>query len=480
MAMKRAPIVAISGHPGSGKTSLTKALQDRLGVPALHYDDFETITASPPSEIRDWIERGSNYDEIMLEPLVREMIRLAETTPPPKCVLLDTLLGRAHGATGELIDTLIWVDTPPDIALARKIGEAAGRARATPGEAPAFMGWLESYLAHYTGFIAGTYAMQRERVRPAADIIMDGQASVDRLAEEAVLAILQRLDRFAEAGDPKRTPIEAQGKRMLSLIEDLNCPFGLERSAKLGDGEINEERFLAIVHKDSLGTDPKAGLRSIARKLSLPEAMLAMLCEHLGEAEIVHFGYEGGKAGLYKIYVEFSGRVRRGLAKGAKPVTELVHVAVKWRPDDPQSARVSRYLWPAEARGVAAIRQRLAGLRANAAAFPSVDAAFEMIEAARHHCPDDRIFFMEVQEDGSPRHSFDINFYSAGLQVASVEDTVRRLGRAYGIEPAKIDGWLSRIAGEPLGHLSGGIGRNGRDFATLYFGASARKGVGRG
>ncbi|MEP6563580.1 MAG: hypothetical protein ABJB10_00490 [Mesorhizobium sp.] len=478
--MNRAPIVAISGHPGSGKTSLTKALQHRLGVPALHYDDFETITSLPPAKVRDWIERGSDYDEIMLEPLVREMIRLAEATPRPKCVLLDTLLGRAHGATGRLIDTLIWVDTPPDIALARKIGEAAGRARATPGEAPAFMGWLDSYLAHYTGFIADTYAVQRERVRPAADIIMDGRAPVEALADEAVMAILQRLDRFAEAGDPKRTAIEAQGQRMLSLIEALDCPFGLERSAKLGDGDINEDRFLAIVHKDSLGPDAKAGLRAIARKLSLPEAMLAMLCDHLGEAEIVHFGYEGGKAGLYKIYVEFSGRVRRGLAKGAEPATELVHIAVKWRPDDPQSARVSRYVWPAAARGVEAIKGRLAGLRPDAGASPSVDAAFDMIEVARHHCPEERIFFMEVQEDGSPRHSFDINMYSAGLQVAAVEQAIRRLGKAYAIAPAKLDEFLSRITGEPLGHLSGGLGRNGRDFATLYFGAAARKGSGRG
>ncbi|WP_152536238.1 hypothetical protein [Mesorhizobium loti] len=480
MAMNRAPIVAISGHPGSGKTSLTKALQDRLGVPALHYDEYETITASPPARIRDWIERGSDYNEIALEPLVREMVRLAESTPRPKCVLLDTLLGRAHGATGELIDTLIWVDTPPDIALARKISEAAARANAAPDEAPAFVNWLESYLAHYTGFIAGTYTEQRDRVRPAADIILDGRASVNKLADDAVLAIQQRQDRFAQAGDPKRIPIEAQGRLMLSLIESLNCPFGLERSAKLGDSDINEDRFLAIVHKDSLGRDAKAGLRQIARKLSLPEDMLDMLCQHLGEAEIVHFGYEGGKVGLYKIYVEFSGRVRRGLAKGAKVATELVHIAVKWRPEEPGSARVSRYLWPAEARGVEAIGQRLVGLRSNSGFFPSVDAAFEMIEVARHHCPEDRIFFMEVQEDGSPRHSFDINFYSAGIQVASVEDAVRRLASAYDIEADKLDRWLSRIAGEPLGHLSGGLGRNGRDFATLYFGASARKGAERG
>ncbi len=106
--------------------------------------------------------------------------------------------------------------------------------------------------------------------------------------------------------------------------------------------------------------------------------------------------------------------------------------------------------------------------------------ALAMIEAARHRCPDDRIFFMEVQEEGSPRRSFDINFYSAGLRVASVEEPVRRMAAAYAIAPPEIDGLLSRIGGEPLGHLSGGMGRDGRDFATLYFGVAARRGAGRG
>ncbi len=135
---------------------------------------------------------------------------------------------------------------------------------------------------------------------------------------------------------------------------------------------------------------------------------------------------------------------------------------------------------PAEARGVEAIGRRLDGLRPAGGAFASVDAALAMIEAARHRCPDDRIFFMEVQEEGSPRRSFDINFYSAGLRVASVEEPVRRMAAAYAIAPPEIDGLLSRIGGEPLGHLSGGMGRDGRDFATLYFGVAARRGAGRG
>ena len=267
---------------------------------------------------------------------------------------------------------------------------------------------------------------------------------------------------------------------MLALIEGGDFPFGLERSAKLGDGDINEDRFLAIVHKDSLGSDPAAGLSRMARQLALPEPMIAMLCGHLTEAEIVHFGYEGGKAGLYKIYLEFSERVRRGLLPGASQRTEVVHLAVKWSIDDPRLASVSRYIWPADGRGATAIKSRLAGLAPQAAGLASVRAALELIETACEHCPPEDVFFMEVEEEGSPRRSFDINFYAAGMPVRTVARTVRRLGEAYGVAPARIEDLLSRTGPLQLGHLSGGIARSGQDFATLYFGAAARRGTRHG
>ncbi|WP_269930474.1 uridine kinase [Aminobacter sp. HY435] len=186
-----APIVAISGHPGGGKTTLTRALAGRLGVPSLHYDDYETMTSRPPSEVRDWMARGSDYDEIGLDRLVVALTDLSRRTPAPKVILLDTLLGRAHRQSGQIIDLLVWIDTPPDIALARKVAEAA--ARAAPAEASSFVGWLRSYLDHYQGFISGSYMLQRERVRPGADIVLDGCLAPDELADLALSSILARI-----------------------------------------------------------------------------------------------------------------------------------------------------------------------------------------------------------------------------------------------------------------------------------------------
>ena len=478
--MTPVPVIAVSGHPGSGKTSLIAALQAELGVPSIHYDDYETVTSQPPEQVVKWIERGSDYDEIMLEPLVRRLDQLVTTTVRPRCVLFDTPFGRAHRRTGAVIDTLIWIDTPPDIALARKIAASAGRAKTDPAEAVAFTTWLEAYLAHYTDFIAGTYDVQRERVRPGADIVLDGRAPPETVAAEALSALSRRLGWRLGPQEPDGPPIAPLGKAMLAPIEELDCPFGLERSVKLGDGAINEDRFLAIVHKNSLGADPVAAFAQITRKLGLPEPMLHMLCGQLAEAEIVGFGYEGGAGAIYKIYLEFSERVRRGLAPGAPARAEVVFLAVKWRAGDPGSAAVSRYVWPAAGRGPAAIAARLAGLAPQAAGLASVRAALEVVEAARGHCPPDRIFLVEVDEEQSPRRSFDINVYSAKLPVRALAPVLARLGAAYAIAPARIEELLSRIGPLQLGHLSGGIGRGGLDFTTLYFGAAARKGKGRG
>ena len=184
-----APVIAISGHPGGGKSTLTLALAKRLDAPALHYDDFETMTKRPPMQVRRWIEQGSDYDEIELQPLAAALSRHAASGA--RLVLFDTLLGRAHRQTGQMIDLLIWIDTPPDIALARKIAETA--ARAAPGEAAQFVGWLGSYMEHYQSFISGTYELQRQRVRPGADIVLDGRQSAAELAEQALAAILARI-----------------------------------------------------------------------------------------------------------------------------------------------------------------------------------------------------------------------------------------------------------------------------------------------
>lgn len=282
------------------------------------------------------------------------------------------------------------------------------------------------------------------------------------------------------AGDLVGLTIGAPGRRLLSMIETMDVPFGLERSVKLGSGEVNEDRFLAILHKTSLGTDPAARLAWFARRLDMPDAMLDVLAAGIGRADIVQFGYEGGAAGVFKVYLEYPADVRTArLAETPRAEPVLVHLAVKWRPDRPGDAAVSRYVWPSDVRGAAALAARLAAPPPGFGGLPSAAAARALVERARRRCEPDQVFFLEVVEEGSRRRSFDVNLYAAGLDVRDVGQPLRQLADAYGIARPTIDELLLRLGPASLGHISGGLGRSGQDFATLYFGVTGRKGTGR-
>lgn len=281
----------------------------------------------------------------------------------------------------------------------------------------------------------------------------------------------------AESDDLVGLTIGTAGRRLLSMIELLDVPFGLERSIKLGQGVINEDRFLAILHKSSLGANPEARLAWFSDKLGMPAAMLGVLMARLADADIVQFGYEGGAAGVYKIYLEFPADVRAVRLAGASavPGDVLVHLAVKWRAEAPHDAAITRYVWPADARGIAAVDARLA--TSDFGGLPSAVAAQAIVERARRRCEDDQIFFLHVSEEGSSRRSFDVNVYAAGIAVHEVETVLRNLASAYGLGNRDLNKLLTRLGPATLGNVSGGLDRKGRDFATLYFGVGGRKGT---
>jgi uridine kinase len=185
-------VVGVSGPPGAGKSSLVQALARRWSATTVDYDRYRPLTRLPLPEVRAWFARGGDPDEIDHSELVAELLRKTEPRAgAPRLLLFETPFGRLHRASGGFLDHLVWIDAPLDLALSRAMLAVAKSARQRAAQTASFVDWQIQYLENYA-FLREMYISQRERIMPAADLTLDGAASIDewiRSVESALRAL---------------------------------------------------------------------------------------------------------------------------------------------------------------------------------------------------------------------------------------------------------------------------------------------------
>ena len=188
-------VVAVSGPPGGGKTALVQGLVAQLGdACAIHMDHYERMTREPVEAVARWAERGADFDELPV-PGLAEHLRRTKEEATSKYIVFETQFGRAHRETAPLIDLLLWIDVPLEVALARKVKAFCAEALRDAREHAARerLAWLESYLGGYLGLVRRLLLVQAERVRPLADLVLDGGADPEALVRRAREYVVQRL-----------------------------------------------------------------------------------------------------------------------------------------------------------------------------------------------------------------------------------------------------------------------------------------------
>jgi len=191
-------VIGVSGPPGSGKTTLALALASALeDAVSIHMDNYEQMTRKPLDEVARWLDAGAPFEGVPMPGLEEHLARLKAghavidpatgmTVRPARYIVFETQFGRAHPGTGRGIDVLVWLDTLADVALARTLRAHTSAACQAEDDADCAgrMAWLDGYLESYLRLVARLVTLQRDRVRPGADIVVDGNRDPAVLASE--------------------------------------------------------------------------------------------------------------------------------------------------------------------------------------------------------------------------------------------------------------------------------------------------------
>jgi uridine kinase len=106
---------------------------------------------------------------------------------PARYVVFDAPLGRAHEATGALIDFMVYLDTPLDVAMARRLLRTFDeRVRFAVDHD---LGPIRAELTSYLAYGRDAYLEMDRQIKPRCDLILDGLATIDWLAQQILEAV---------------------------------------------------------------------------------------------------------------------------------------------------------------------------------------------------------------------------------------------------------------------------------------------------
>jgi len=185
MRMGQKPIIiSIAAVSGGGKTTITNGLKKRLdNAKALYFDEYEFEKS--PTDICKWVEDGADYNEWNLEPLITDIQSILDD-PTIRYIILDYPFAYLNDSISDYIDLAVYVDTPLDIAMARRIIRDYSNNK-----------WenIQSDLTNYLLRGRLAYLEMEKSVKPSSDIILEGSLSIEMIVEKIITEI-KRKSRF--------------------------------------------------------------------------------------------------------------------------------------------------------------------------------------------------------------------------------------------------------------------------------------------
>jgi len=193
MVIQQQPfVVGISSVSGGGKTATARKLATLLAnAVTLCFDDYDDTNMHPENR-QEWLQQGGDYNAWKTPTLTKDLKTLKSGSPitsifdgshisPAQFIIFDAPLGRAHRDTGRFIDLMVFIDTPLDVAMARRLL----RHKCS----------IESIKESLSSYLRGgrtIYLHFERQVKEKSDLILDGCLPVDDLAEAIYARLIQK------------------------------------------------------------------------------------------------------------------------------------------------------------------------------------------------------------------------------------------------------------------------------------------------
>ncbi|SDP06498.1 Uridine kinase [Paenibacillus sp. yr247] len=180
--MQKPRVISIAAVSGGGKTTITNQLLSKLNnAKALYFDDYEFQNC--PDDICEWVEKGADYNEWNLLPLIKD-VQLLLKDNSLEYIVLDYPFAYLHNEMREYIDMTIYIDTPLDIAMARRI---LRNYKENPIED------IRNDLTNYLVRGRAAYLEMERTVKPNSDIVIQGYFNPSFIVERILEEVTNRL-----------------------------------------------------------------------------------------------------------------------------------------------------------------------------------------------------------------------------------------------------------------------------------------------
>jgi flavin-dependent dehydrogenase len=259
---------------------------------------------------------------------------------------------------------------------------------------------------------------------------------------------------------------------LFELIDGLSVDYKFERSFKMFQKNLLGNRFLFILPEKAIKQDLHEKVLDICKRINMPESFLQAFNENYPDAGCVDFGFEEDeRSSVYKVYLDLGAeKVKQIKAESDKCKPFLLFLGFKWDALDNTKCYLTKYTWypylPFEN-----ILEKLASVFEHGEYGKPFEIANAFLDIISRRISHEDVRYLEVTEENNQRRSFDINVYKAELQLKEVYPLLARIYQHYSIPEKKFHAFYNQMRTRILGHISGGINREEKDFFTLYYGA---------